>query len=583
MSITLITSERQRRNFLVYDLEWVPGTLRVRMVGVYDKEEGYRSYSTVEDFLNNEMSQKNRGKWFYAHAGGLADVQFVLEALLDEKRCKYNVQAAFSGSSAIIVTVRKDRHVWKFVDSYWLLRAPLKDIGKSIGMDKGEGVAGWDQFTDSERKNWYATAPIAELRDYNEQDCRILWHAIAAFETAIWDWGGVLKMTQASSALELFRRRFLQRDIDTYESLNIYARQAYFASRVEVLAADCQDAYYYDINSSFPYSMTKPCPGNYLGAARRLPDKGLYLADVEFEVSDTYFPPVPARVKNRVFFPTGRWRSWLSNVDVELMQEQGNKLKKVYEVHRFDEFTDLAEYVNTIYDHRKKATDEFTRTVDKLLLNSLYGKFGESSTKISMHYNPSERLLKSWQATEADIEELFPGCWLEYRESEVSHAHVAISVHITALSRKNIFNFMAQCRDMHYVDTDGFSTSEYLGAGTKELGDLKLERPIGNARWIAPKVYQMDEKVKAKGFSLSKEEGESHRQFERLVENGRISVTRMTRLRELYKSQKTRPEETLIVKGLTSIMNGKAVHKRHMYPDGESRPWHIEELRETLL
>jgi hypothetical protein len=580
LAITVITSERKRRDIITYDLEWIPGTLEVRLVGVFDGNE-YRHYYSVEEFINEELVYSNKSKWFYAHAGGLADVQFVLDSILAIGG--FSVKAAFSGSSAIIVNARKAKLAWKFVDSYWLLRDSLANIAKSLGMKKGGDVPGFDLFSEEQKKDFFTNVPILELRDYNEQDCRILWHAIRNFEEAIWQWGGNLKMTQASTAMDLFRRRFLLKDIDTFESLNETCRKAYFASRVEVFTRDCVDSNYYDINSSFPYAMMNPCPGNYLGASRRLPDDDKpYIADVEFEIGETYFPPAPTRIGGRVFFPVGRWRSWLSSVDVQLLEREGHRIIKCYEAHKFDQFNDLAEYVQTIYEKRKNSTDPFEKQVLKILMNSLYGKFGEASEKTAMYFDPSEKQLSAWELGNVDVENLFPGCWLEYKKETVAHAHVAISVHITALARRTIFDFMSNCNDFHYCDTDGFSTTEELGVTGNELGQLKFEKRIGVGTFVAPKVYRLDDKVKAKGFSLSRDKEESIRQFEILKAGGNITVTRMTRLRELYRNQKTKPQESHILKGMPSVALGTAIQKRHMYPDGESRPWHVNELKEML-
>src|SRR5687768_12723103 len=90
MAITVLRKRREFiRDFLTYDLEWIPGTLQVRLVGVFDGSR-YRCYSSLEAFIANELTHKNRGKWFYAHAGGLADFQFVLEQLAAESGYTYD-------------------------------------------------------------------------------------------------------------------------------------------------------------------------------------------------------------------------------------------------------------------------------------------------------------------------------------------------------------------------------------------------------------------------------------------------------------------------------------------------------------
>ena len=148
MAIRPIHRSPKVRRFLSFDLEWAKGplvhslsygkTLRrpsLRLVGVYDGFS-YRHYLTIEDFLAVELTRENAGRWFYAHAGGLADMTFVLEYLAQTD--EYQVDASFSGSSAIIVHVTKGKQKWTFVDSLWLIKAPLADIGELLGFKKGE-------------------------------------------------------------------------------------------------------------------------------------------------------------------------------------------------------------------------------------------------------------------------------------------------------------------------------------------------------------------------------------------------------------------------------------------------------------
>jgi hypothetical protein len=579
MGITIIRKPRIWRSYLVYDLEWVPGTLELRLVGVYDGER-YRCYTTIDAFIANEMTSKNRGKWFYAHAGGLADFQFVLEALL--KKRGYKVTASFSGSSAIIVHVTRGKNSWHFIDSYWLMRDSLRNIGKWVGIHKGN---------EEESVEWYATAPLAELITYNEQDCIILYRAIEFFEEVLLGLGGQLKMTQASSAMELFRRRFLKADIETSFAANEIARKAYFASRVEVITTQCEDALYYDVNSSFPYAMTFPCPGELLGTVKgRFPKAGypLFLSDVIVEVPETYLPPLPTRFAGRLFFPCGIWRGWYSSIDIELLLAQGGKIHKVYQSLVFQPFEDLRDYATTLYDLRAKS-EGFPKLAYKYLLNSLYGKFAESPEKRSLRINP-ETIGKGWTM-------LFPGAFLVESNVPVPHMHVPISVHITAIARRTLFNYMGVSSELHYCDTDGFSTTDTYLEDAKRLGALKLEKRLRHGRFVAAKVYDMDgtddkgdlrtdildakgevvakgnRGIKAKGFSKMTLE-----KFERLLRSEDIEYTRMARIQELAREGVIKPRESLIRKRLRT----ETMSKRFFYPDGHSRPWWHDEIKDKL-
>lgn len=544
------------------------------------------------------MTSANRGVWFYAHAGGLADVQFVFEAIL-KKRGEYDITASFSGSSAIIVHCRRKggKNVWHFVDSFWLFRDSLASIGRSIGRAKS-GPKALDNATQADIKRWYAEAPESELIPYNENDCRILYEAIERFQHRILEAGSQLQMTIASNAMQLFRRQYLKQDIGTHKYVNEIGRKAYFASRVEVLQSRCEDANYLDINSSFPFAMTKPVPGELLRTSNRLPtsDGKLYLADVEIEVPESFLPPLATRVDGRLFFPVGKWRSWLTGIDIELLLREGGKIHKTHEVLYFSPNADLRDYALDIYEKRKQSNDPFDRIVYKYLLNSLYGKFAERPEKEKLYVFPDVKTLNKWNEAytreELDAMMLMPGVYVEPVTVDIQHEHTPIAAYITARARQTLYDFMTHSEEgsVFYCDTDGFATLDEFPT-SKELGGLKLEKRHMTGMFAAPKMYRMDGEilqddgswkqgtlVKAKGFSLRKGD-EAIKRFEMLMEGMDIEVDRMSRLREELSSagRKTvmfKPRETVIKKRFRNELVTKRLH----YPDGHTRPWHIEEL-----
>lgn len=652
-----VTAKQKVRSFLAYDLEWYKGTKapsrtfkrdvwepKLRLVGIFDGTD-YRYYRTIADFINGELTYHTRGKWFYAHAGGLADMIFLLTHLVNDHRFK--VDAAFSGSSAIIVKVKRGKDTWTFIDSYWTIRAPLAKIGKTIGMLKGEVKFDTDNF--------------AELKEYNELDCRILWSALSAFESRLLNLGGQLQKTQASSALFLFRRAFLKREIATSAFINRVARKAYFASRVEPFRAKCVNANYFDINSSFPYSMTFSCPGNLIGSGTEIRKKCINFVRATVKVPDNeYFPPLPYRHGSSVFFPTGQWEGWFTDLDLELAEETGASIINVHEALYFEPFDDLADYANTLYELRRKSTDEVDRMVYKFLLNSLYGKFAEQSEKTSLVINPDKTPHPiDICDPKVGITELFPGAYLYRKDSDgkvirekggiiapegravadVAHAHVPISVYITARSRANLYRFMRDAGDFYYCDTDGFATDNYpatpchceagclaskggvygkRGVKTSDkLGGLKHEKMVREGFFIRPKLYMVNDQVRAKGMPMkpdfdhivdregrrfddlpSNHDGGCARdglcckdayrtkyglqRFMLLMSGGEIEARRFNRIREIFRKAIDRtdikPGERIIKKGVR-LGIGMAMPKRAWLQDGNSRPWTIDELQ----
>lgn len=595
------------QRYLTYDLEWYPETYEVRLVGCYDGAR-YRSYPSVAEFLENELTEENAGHTFFAHAGGLADVQFVFEELL-KSRASFTLSAAFSGSSAIIVRVNFKGVEFAFCDSYWLMRDRLAKIGESLGNKKGgeDYHCPHDCGHDDGMCIFYA--PMGILRDYNEKDVRILYDGISRLEEELLELGGELKMTIASCAMRLFRGRFLRREIRTSTKLNLIAREAYIASRVEVFRRKLVGpAHYYDINSSFPYSMKFSVPGSLIGTnARWDPSDELALVRADVEVFPCDVPPIPYRTKeNRVYFPVGRWTGWFFGTDLAFLLEAGGRIHKVHKAYHFEGFQDMADYVETIYELRRSSKDKFRKLVYKYLLNSLYGKTGEASIKDVLTIGlplPKGAI---------DPVEMYGGAWYYAKESMIAHAHVPIAGTITSRSRCALTRFLWESKAPYYCDTDSVPTTNLTMPTGDALGQLKLEAlgegtsqestTIAWGEFVNPKLYALGNDrgyvhVKAKGFSPVKGRKLTLEDWERIKVSGDQDedgdfinpghpVRRMLRVREVFSEAHIaakqdqpvdlHPREKHFEKRLRLGANRS---KRRWCADGDrTEPWTVEEL-----
>jgi len=128
-------------------MEWIPADperaakhgfdpLELRLIGVYDGDR-FRHYKTIPAFLTGELTRENKGKWFYAHAGGAYDLRFTLEYLLENPQPGLQIDCAFKGSSAVIVKLSRGTDIWWLLDSYFLIRQSLRKIGEWMGLSKG--------------------------------------------------------------------------------------------------------------------------------------------------------------------------------------------------------------------------------------------------------------------------------------------------------------------------------------------------------------------------------------------------------------------------------------------------------------
>src|SRR5205085_297228 len=90
---------------------------------------------------------------------------------------------------------------------------------------------------------------------------------------------------------------------------------------------------------------------------------------------------------------------------------------------------------------------------------------------------------------------------------------------------------------------------------------------------------------KAKGFSRMTTE-----RWFRLAENEAIDFERMARMKELYRKAELTPKESTYTKRIRKAnlfaedfsTDTHAVPKRFTYPDGTTRPWHVDELRSVF-
>lgn len=602
MSLSPVIRKARRRRIEIYDLEWVPADerkakahgftpLALRLCGHFDGKR-YRSYTNVGEFLNAVCTQQKSGTWFYAHFGGRSDLIFLLEYLVANPKPYIRVECAFSGSAAIIVKLIRGRSHWYFVDSFWLIRQPLREIGEWLGMKKGGDSNSTDQFY----------VGLKELTEYNEQDCRILYTAIRTFEDRILELGGELQKTVASTAMALFRRRFLKQTINIDERINVFAREAYFASRVEVHALECTSADYYDVNSSFPFAMTFDCPGNIAREGKRLRAGEMGLVHATVKVPECSVPPIPYRGTDfRVYFPTGIWKSWLSNIDIELLEEQGGSVEKVHQAVAFEPFSDLKGYAETVYAWRKETSDPALKIILKFLLNSLYGKFGEGRQKQKVWVNPPEEFFEIEEREPGGLgrEMLMPGVWALVEDKDIAHAHVPIAVHITARARALLTRYMIEAEKVYYCDTDGFAVPAPGPWGdSEELGALKKERHIYRARFAAPKFYALDTDVKnkdtgklerkwvvkGKGFSRIRHvdsDGNvktarlSYEDFIQLQEQKEVQLESFASLKTLWRRGEIKPAEIISPKRWRNTVRPK----RAPESDGvNTRAWNVKEL-----
>jgi hypothetical protein len=111
------------------------------------------------------------------------------------------------------------------------------------------------------------------------------------------------------------------------------------------------------------------------------------------------------------------------------------------------------DFTNTLYNLRKQEDNIKIKKLYKLILNSMYGKYGAIYER--------KKTLEDKNQTEVIIRK---------------HENVAISAAITAYGRVFMYNYIINNNlNLYYWDTDGSKIYSYFAAGLKELSLSKIK------------------------------------------------------------------------------------------------------------
>ena len=245
---------------------------------------------------------------------------------------------------------------------------------------------------------------------------------------------------------------------------------------------------YYDINSAYPFAMMsqmfpigKPARGSKKGHDFQLIKVELV---TDCLVKDTHLPFVFLKSeKGSKFYlkklPKGEV---IYLTSLEFSQFKKSYIGKfIHEVKYSFKCVSgkklFGAYINYWYSIKKEKKNPILVLVAKLMLNSLYGKFGSKTIKEAKILNPG--LVKNW-----DSKKLSMTKW----EHEVgifeSSFYLPIGIKITSDVRMKIVSTVGNnYKNFLYADTDSiaFINDHKIDTG-KELGQWKLE--LGDARML---------------------------------------------------------------------------------------------------
>ena len=484
-----------------FDIEGVGGPNGFIVGGVLTDSE-YKTFTHPLDLIEFIRQRKFKSYRFFAH--NLTYDAGILEPWFS----KDDYPLLINGNIFKYRIARGSKNPRFLADSaLFAAHLSLKELGHKLKfpkLDTPETLINYTPSDDTTIRDSYANDQ--NILQYLKRDNEIVLAYMHFFQNTVNQLGGELQFTLASTAMDLFRRKYLDTEYYTpFESRNDFARKAYYGGRVEPFKLGLWEGVNgYDINSLYPYVMyhyAYPHPNFLIGPTYdtnpAIIDKYEGVSYVKIKVPNCHIPPLPYHHNGTLYFPTGILEGYYSHNEIRNALENGCILLDIQEsLYSTEVCYPFKEYVSELYALRqelKKANDP-TELVIKIMLNSLYGKFA--------------------QRTDAGLQEIHPITWwldgnqhisVEYRVIDdqiyvmvpkLSHfqpqyVNVLWGVYITSYARITLYNYMKMVGDsLVYSDTDSLYIQGELPI-SNELGALKLERDKVDIEVIGPKAYRL--------------------------------------------------------------------------------------------
>lgn len=487
------------RPFAVLDSETDPflhGRIPEPFVwGFYDgKEFRHYTHKTVHSMLEWIAEQKII---VYAHNGGKFDYHFLLPYLSE-----YDHVKIINGRLAQFYIGKAE-----FRDSFNILPVALKKF--EMVNDAGEIIKKQEfDYSLMEKDERYKPENWEKIIDYLRDDCITLYEAIKAFQS---QYGRHL--TQAGAAMAQWKT-ISQTELpkSTSEYFDKF-KPYYYGGRVQCFRHGIieQDFSVYDINSAYPFAMLSRHPYSVAYTEFDAEQDGLERGPAFFTVRAKSMGAFPYREKNGLTFPAdGETREFfITGWELQAAQDTGTDGgAEILSVIYHSGYQDFRSYIEYFYQLRMTAranNDSAGDLFAKLLMNSLYGKFGA---------NP-ENYAEFVILPPSDMEELLDpvndfdlsgelGPWLlgerKLTDDEMRYYNVATAASITGYVRAYLWRAIVSTGldNILYCDTDSIAT---LSAGNEldtgdRLGQWKHEGEFDKAGIAGKKLYIFQGKQK---------------------------------------------------------------------------------------
>lgn len=481
-------------------------------VGNYDN---FRYGVTINELM--DMCKKDKGNILYFHNLKF-DGEFILywlfhngfklnnetklntnefSTLISDTGLFYSIEICFKRTKKEIVKV-------KILDSLKILPFSVEKVAQAFNLPISKLSINYQEKREIGHKL------TEEEISYIKNDVEIVARAIEILHKQ-----GLTKMTTGANALEEYKRIISKKLFEKWFPPPLYdsdIRQAYKGGftylNPKYAGKDIKNGIVLDVNSLYPSVMYySPLPygeGKYFTGKYINDDNyNLYIQmfSCQFKLKKGYIPTIQLK-NNMSFVPTEYLESskgeyitlCLTNIDLELFFEH----YEVYDIDyisgwKFRSYIGLFKnYIDKWNKIKVQATIEKNgamRSIAKLMLNSLYGKFA---------LNPKVKSKYPFLGDDDIIH------YKIVQEEDRKPIYIPMGVFITSWARYKTITSAQKVYDRFiYADTDslhleGEEIPEGLEISDTELGKWKLESRFTKARFIRQKSYieEIDNKLK---------------------------------------------------------------------------------------
>lgn len=505
------------KNIISFDVETCDDNQTFLICDVYDGENHKTFYDTI-DVIKYLIHTKHPNTYICA-----TNLQFDFTSLIPKDEL-YKFHIINRGGKFIMCSYsfkNKDddnSYANKFIDSLNHYLGGVESAGDMLGlpkMDKPSYLGKRPQERNAtaidRNGNLYTIKPEMSEWDYlilyNQRDTEVTYNLMKFFQDTYNHLGCEMKITVASTALNLWRRKYFPQILykESFclsdDTINSEIFKAYYGGRTEAFGRGLvHNVKVFDINSLYPYCMCKPYP---LPQSVIRPKKSNIdniinyegVSDVEVSIDYLHYPLLPYRdiLTKKLLFPIGRFRSSYTHIELRKAISLGYKIVRIYsQIIYTKTFYPFRDYVEELYKLRQqyKFENSNMELTVKLLLNSLYGKMGQRDFVEQKWFNlnnVTDEQLDEWMnSTNSETYDNI-GFIRIAKECKANFVYPILPAYVTSYGRLEIYDYITKYNAI-YCDTDSIITFDNV-PNSSDLGMMKLEHELKECIIIRPKMY----------------------------------------------------------------------------------------------